>query len=137
MKAPKTIYVLVLLLVLLLLLHMIGSAFPSLSVSPTPDGLQKAVYIWHRIALHRIASTAQPTPPHLPPSTAIQRLMVVVIHHRHHDVITAITVITVPPSHLLPLKVDGKLSQKVVLAAKECASVKHFVLVTALGTGKV
>lgn len=32
---------------------------------------------------------------------------------------------------------DGKLSQKVVLAAKECASVKHFVLVTALGTGKV
>lgn len=35
------------------------------------------------------------------------------------------------------VKVDGKLSQKVVLAAKECASIKHFVLVTALGTGKV
>ncbi|CAN0391071.1 unnamed protein product, partial [Ectocarpus sp. 13 AM-2016] len=33
-------------------------------------------------------------------------------------------------------KVDGKLSQKLVLAAKETASVKHFVLVTALGTGK-
>ncbi|CAM9711560.1 unnamed protein product [Scytosiphon promiscuus] len=32
--------------------------------------------------------------------------------------------------------VDGKLSQQVVLAAKECSSVKHFVLVTALGTGK-
>lgn len=35
------------------------------------------------------------------------------------------------------VKVDGKLSQKVVLAAKECPSVKHFVLITALGTGKV
>ena len=34
-------------------------------------------------------------------------------------------------------KVDGKLSQRVVLAAKETASVRHFVLVTALGTGKV
>ncbi|CAM9759727.1 unnamed protein product [Pylaiella littoralis] len=35
-----------------------------------------------------------------------------------------------------PYQVDGKLSQKVVLAAKESPSVKHFVLVTALGTGK-
>ncbi|CAN0228386.1 unnamed protein product, partial [Ectocarpus sp. 12 AP-2014] len=35
-----------------------------------------------------------------------------------------------------PYQVDGKLSQKLVLAAKETASVKHFVLVTALGTGK-
>ncbi|CAN0451622.1 unnamed protein product, partial [Ectocarpus sp. 8 AP-2014] len=36
-----------------------------------------------------------------------------------------------------PYQVDGKLSQKLVLAAKETSSVKHFVLVTALGTGKV
>ncbi|CAM9805317.1 unnamed protein product, partial [Laminaria digitata] len=35
-----------------------------------------------------------------------------------------------------PSQVDGKLSQRVVLAAKETASVRHFVLVTALGTGK-
>ncbi|CAN0176901.1 unnamed protein product [Ectocarpus sp. 6 AP-2014] len=35
-----------------------------------------------------------------------------------------------------PYQVDGKLSQKLVLAAKETPSVKHFVLVTALGTGK-
>ncbi|CAM9989239.1 unnamed protein product [Ectocarpus fasciculatus] len=35
-----------------------------------------------------------------------------------------------------PYQVDGKLSQKLVLAAKESPSVKHFVLVTALGTGK-
>lgn len=34
-------------------------------------------------------------------------------------------------------KVDGELSKRVVLAAKETASVRHFVLVTALGTGKV
>eukprot|EP00904_Undaria_pinnatifida_P007499 jgi/Undpi1/387/HiC_scaffold_1.g00383.m1 len=35
-----------------------------------------------------------------------------------------------------PAKVDGELSKRVVLAAKETASVRHFVLVTALGTGK-
>lgn len=34
-------------------------------------------------------------------------------------------------------KVDGRLSQNVVVAAKESPSIRHFVLVTALGTAKV
>lgn len=50
------------------------------------------------------------------------------------DIITDLVSCWVYPCALY--KVDGKLSQKVVLAAKETASVKHFVLVTALGTGK-